>query len=88
MSQIESFANSGGSPEPLEVLTPTMAVVCTPAVFAGAFVGIGVNYAFDKAVDWYVARHGGGHFEAVGDGHVPAGEMSGDELLGLLAARF
>ncbi|WP_206794656.1 hypothetical protein [Amycolatopsis sp. MtRt-6] len=88
MTQIESFANSGGSPEPLEVLTPAMAVVCTPAVFAGAFVGIGVNYAIDKAVDWYVARHGGGHFVPAVGGPAGAGESSSDELLDLLAARF
>ncbi|HET6707157.1 hypothetical protein [Amycolatopsis sp.] len=91
MTQIESFANSGGSPEPLEMLTPTMAVVCTPAAFAGAFVGICVNYAVDKAVGWYVQHHqqnGGGHFAPAVEGLAWAGETSSDELLELLAARF
>jgi hypothetical protein len=90
MTQIESFANSGGSLEPLEWQTPGAPVVlCTPAAFAGAFVGICVNYAVDKAVDWYVAHHhGGGHFAPAGDSLQGAGRLSGDELLELLAARF
>ncbi|WP_410641066.1 hypothetical protein [Amycolatopsis sp. lyj-346] len=91
MTQIESFANSGGSLEPLEMLTPSVAVLCTPAAFAGAFVGICVNYAVDKAVDWYVQHHaqgGGGHFAPGDDSLRWAGQTSSDELLELLAARF
>jgi hypothetical protein len=88
MNQIESFANSGGSPEPLELASLGGPVVlCTPA-FAGAFVGLTTNYALDKAVDWYVAHHGGGHFAAECEGFGWAGEVSSDELLGVLVARF
>jgi hypothetical protein len=89
MNQIESFANSGGSPEPLE-MSPLggPVVLCTPA-FAGAFVGITVNYAIDKALDYY-ARHHGGHFtvECDADGFGWAGQVSSDELLDALVARF
>jgi len=89
MNQIESFVNSGGSPEPLELASlGGPMVLCTPA-FAGAFVGLTVNYAFDKAVDWYAARHGGGHFDAAaGEGFGWAGQVSSDELLEVLVARF
>jgi hypothetical protein len=89
MNRIESFANSGGSPEPLRLASPGGPVVlCTPA-FAGAFVGLTVNYALDKAVDWY-ARHygGGGHFAPVGDSPGWAGDVSSDVLLESLVARF
>ena len=92
MNQIESFANSGGSPEPLEIAAPGgPAVLCTPA-FAGAFVGITVNYALDAAANWYAARHGGGHGHYATDDEVAgfgwAGDVSSDELLEALAARF
>ena len=88
MTRIESFANSSGSLEPLAMLTPDAAVLCTPA-FAGAFVGICVNYALDKAVDGY-ARHygGGGPFAPVGDSPGWAGDVSSDVLLESLVARF
>ena len=89
MNQIESFANTGGSPEPLELASlGGPAVLCTPA-FAGAFVGLTVNYAVDKAVDWYVAHHqGGGHFAAGPEGFGWAGQVSSDELLEVLVSRF
>jgi hypothetical protein len=88
MNRIESFANSGGSPEPLRLASPGGPVVlCTPA-FAGAFVGLTVNYALDKAVDWYAARHGGNHFTAECAGFGWAGQVSSDELLDVLVARF
>lgn len=88
MNQIESFANSGGSPEPLAMATPGGPVVlCTPA-FAGAFVGITFNYALDKAVGWYAARHGGGHFATECEGLAWAGQASSDELVEVLVARF
>jgi hypothetical protein len=89
MNRIESFANSGGSPEPLRLASLGGPVVlCTPA-FAGAFVGLTVNYAIDKAVDWYVARHGGQHFAAAEcEGFGWAGDVSSDELLDVLVARF
>jgi hypothetical protein len=88
MTQIESFANSGGPLEPLEMASLGGPVVlCTPA-FAGAFVGLTANYAFDKAVDWYVAHHNGGHFAADGERPSWTGGASSDELLELLVARF
>ena len=88
MNQIESFANSGGSPEPLELASLGGPVVlCTPA-FAGAFVGLTVNYALDKAVGWYAARHGGGNFAAECDGFGWAAQVSSDEMLEVLVARF
>ncbi|MEU5259444.1 hypothetical protein [Amycolatopsis sp. NPDC021455] len=87
MTRIESFANSSGSLAPLEMLTPDAAVLCTPA-FAGAFVGICVNYALDKAVDWYARHHGGGHFVPAGDSLGRAGDVSSDELVESLVARF
>ena len=87
MTQIESFANAGGSLEPLELASQGGPVVlCTPA-FAGAFVGLTTNYALNKAVDWYVQHHaGGGHFTA--EDVRWAGQASSDELLELLVDRF
>lgn len=87
MNSVESFANTGASLQPLEMVTQAAPVSCFWAAFNGAGAAFIANWAVEKAVDYYKAHHQGGHHDG---GEVPsfagdASGLSGDALLALRA---
>ena len=87
MNSVESFANTGASLPPLEMVTEAAPVSCFWAAFNGAGAAFIANWAVQKGVEYYRAHHQGG---LLADGEVPefAGDvsaLSGDELVALRA---
>jgi hypothetical protein len=87
MNSVESFANTGASLRPLEMVVGAAPVSCFWAAFNGAGAAFIANWAVQKGVDYYKAHHAGGLLDG---GELPeftgdVSELSGDALVALRA---
>jgi hypothetical protein len=86
MTSIESFANTGASLEPLEMITGAAPVSCFWAAAAGAATAVALNWAAEKAVG-YLNHRGGYVAEEAPELAGVTADMSGDALVALRTPR-